>query len=84
MTALTQITQNFVSFHCMFDPDGGAWGTNTQKMLFASWTNAQNNRYAYVAWDRDLSPTTTVPAAWLDGPTVRAHIKPPGTAPLRS
>lgn len=62
MTALTQITQNWVSFTTMFDPDGGLNGTNTQKLLFSTWTNAQNNRYAYVAWDRDVSPTVTVPA----------------------
>jgi hypothetical protein len=72
MTALTQITQNFVSFHCMFDPDGGAWGTNAQKMLFATWNNSQNNRYAYVAHDRDASPTTTVPATTSFGALLQA------------
>lgn len=62
MTALTQLTQNWASFTTLFDPDGGLTGTNTQKLLFSSWNNAQNNRYVYVAWDRDLAPTTTMPA----------------------
>lgn len=62
MTALTQINQNWVSFHTLFDPDGGLVGTNTQKLLFSTWTNAQNNRYVYVQFDRDASPTQTVPA----------------------
>lgn len=62
MTALTQLTQNWASFTTLFDPDGGLTGTNTQKLLFSTWNNAQNNRYVYVAWDHDLSPTTAVPA----------------------
>ena len=31
-------------------------------MLFAEWTSQQNNRYFYVAWDTDITPTETVPA----------------------
>ena len=62
MTALTQLTQNWASFTTLFDPDGGLTGTNTQKLLFSTWNNAQNNRYVYVAWDHDLAPTTAVPA----------------------
>lgn len=62
MTALIQITQNWVGFTTLFDPDGGLPGVNTQKMLFATWNNAQNNRFAYVPWDRDAAPTVTVPA----------------------
>lgn len=60
MTALTKLTQNWVSFMTTFDPDNGAG--NTQKMAFATWTSQQNNRYLYAVWDPDQSPTTTVPA----------------------
>ncbi|MDS0801714.1 DUF3383 domain-containing protein [Burkholderia cenocepacia] len=60
MTAITKITQNWVSFMTAFDPDNGVG--NTQKMAFATWTSQQNNRYLYAVWDTDQSPTTTVPA----------------------
>jgi hypothetical protein len=40
-------TQNWVDFMTMWEPD------LTNKELFAVWTNAQNQRYAYVAWDTD-------------------------------
>ncbi|MDR8102450.1 DUF3383 domain-containing protein [Burkholderia cenocepacia] len=60
MTAITKITQNWVSFMTAFDPDNGTG--NAQKMAFATWTSQQNNRYLYAVWDTDQSPTTTVPA----------------------
>lgn len=60
MTGITQINQNWGSFTTTFDPDNGAG--NTVKLAFATWTNLQNNRYVYVAWDNDASPTTVVPA----------------------
>lgn len=60
MTALTRITQNWASFMTAFDPDNGSGNVN--KLAFAAWTSTQNNRYAYVAWDTDASPTVTVPA----------------------
>lgn len=55
MTALTQLTQNWVSFMHMFDPDAGTG--NTIKQEFMVWADAQNNRYAYVARDTDVTPT---------------------------
>lgn len=60
MNSLIAITQNWVAFTTSFDPDNGAG--NTAKLAFASWTNLQNNRYIYAAWDNDASPTATVPA----------------------
>jgi Protein of unknown function (DUF3383) len=73
MIALAQITQNWATFTTVFDPDAAVDpGGNTQKLAFAQWTNGQNNRYAYIAWDADASPTTTVPATasfgYLIGP----------------
>jgi len=55
MTGITQITQNWATFMTLFDPDGGVG--SVQKQAFANWNNTQNQRYAYVAWDLDISPT---------------------------
>lgn len=40
-------TQNWVAFMTLFEP------TLSNKENFAIWTNAQNQRYAYLAWDTD-------------------------------
>lgn len=40
-------TQNWVDFMTLWEPD------TANKVLFAEWTNAQNQRYAYIAWDTD-------------------------------
>jgi len=60
MNGIIAITTNWVTFFTNYDPDQGSG--NTDKMNFASWANSQGNRYAYVAWDQDATPTTTVPA----------------------
>lgn len=60
MTAITQVTQNWVTFMTAFDPDGGSG--NAQKLAFAQWTSQQNDQYAYVCWDTDITPTANVPA----------------------
>ncbi len=52
-------TTNWVTFMTMFDPDASG---STVKQAFAAWKNAQNNRYAYICWDLDITPTTTLPA----------------------
>lgn len=59
MTALTQVTQNWATFTTAFNPDASG---NANKLLFATWTGQQNNRYSYVCWDTDASPTVSVPA----------------------
>lgn len=40
-------TQNFVSFVTLWEP------TVSDKVNFAIWSNGQNNRYLYLAWDTD-------------------------------
>lgn len=60
MTALAAQVQNWASFMTTFDPDGGSG--NTVKLAFSSWTTLQLNRWIYVCWDTDASPTVTVPA----------------------
>jgi len=60
MASLVQITQNWAGYTTLFDPDGGSG--NTQKLAFANWTAAQNNRWLYVCNDNDATATNTVPA----------------------
>ncbi|WP_267550379.1 DUF3383 family protein [Rhizobium rhizogenes] len=55
MTQATQINQNWATFMTIFDPDDGSG--SVQKQAFASWNNSQNKRWAYVAWDTDITPT---------------------------
>ncbi len=70
MDSVKNITQNWCDFTTMFEPD------LTDKEEFAVWTNAQNQRYMYVAWDTDgqaVVPNSTscfgaiVKAAAYDG-----------------
>lgn len=60
MSALVVQNSNFVTFMTTFDPDGGSG--NDVKQAFAAWKNSQNNRFCYVCWDFDTTPTTTLPA----------------------
>lgn len=57
MANITNVTQNWASFTTAFDPDNGSG--NTQKRAFAAWVNSTDDRYVYVAWDTDASPTTS-------------------------
>lgn len=47
MDAVKAKTQNWVDFMTMWEP------ITADKTAFAVWTNAQNQRYVYVAWDTD-------------------------------
>lgn len=60
MNALIGVNKNWVTFMTDFDPDAGSG--NTQKQAFAAWKNTQNNRFGYVCWDTDITPTQNVPA----------------------
>ena len=60
MAAIVAQTQNWATFQTLFDPDGGSG--NTQKQLFAAWVNSTANRYAYLAWDNDITPTESTAA----------------------
>jgi Protein of unknown function (DUF3383) len=61
MNGLTAVTQNWATFWTVFDPDGGSG--NQQKQLFSAWTNGTQNRYCYVAWDTDVTPTESEQAS---------------------
>lgn len=51
MNAITQLTQNWACFMTDWEP------ALADKMAFAAWSNAQNQRYAYVCWDSDITVT---------------------------
>lgn len=59
LTGVLAITQNWVTYMTLFDPDGGVGNAN--KQAFAEWKNPLNNRFGYVCWDTDIVPTETVP-----------------------
>lgn len=59
MDGLLPVNRDWATFMTTFDPDASG---NANKLLFAAWTSAQEDLYAYVCWDNDLSPSTTVPA----------------------
>ena len=70
MNAMIAVNANWASFSTMFDPDVSG---NTNKMAFAAWKNTQNNRFAYVAWDLDQTPTNSLPAAASMGALLDAN-----------
>ena len=60
MTNVVSLSQNWATFTTVIDPDAGA--RTDQKLAFAIWVNGQNNRYAYVESDTDLSATLSASA----------------------
>jgi hypothetical protein len=52
MNSVVNISQNWVSFMTDYNPD--AYG-NAVRQQFASWANSTIDRYAYLAWDPDVT-----------------------------
>ena len=65
MASVTVQTQNWGTFTTLFNPDA-VIGVNTNKLAFAAWTSGTDDRYAYIGWDVDTSPTvsTSAPASF--------------------
>jgi hypothetical protein len=80
MTNLANISQNWASFMTSFNPDASG---NANKQLFAAWTNGSGNRYVYVAWDTDASPTTSANATGSLGNILKTS-NSSGTFPIYS
>lgn len=59
MDSIVAQDKDWVAFMTLFDPDETG---NDNKVALATWTGLQNNRYAYIAWDTDDSPTTSADA----------------------
>lgn len=60
MAQITNITTNWAQFTTSFDPDAGSG--NALKLAFATWVETTGSRYAYVAWDTDVTPTQSTAA----------------------
>lgn len=62
MNGLVAAQQNWATFMNVTDPDAGSLPP-TNKLAFANWTStaspAGKERFAYIAWDSDLGPTTS-------------------------
>ncbi len=73
MNTLIQVTANWVTFMTAFDPDFGAG--NTVKQAFAAWKNTAlgGNRFCYVCWDTDITPSLSVPASTSLGNILEAN-----------
>jgi hypothetical protein len=61
MNNVIRQTTNWATFFLNFDVDNGVGNTN--KQAFGLWTSGQNNRYAYLAGDADVTPTLSIPAS---------------------
>ena len=79
MAAIVAITTNWATFQTLFDPDAGSG--NAQKLLFAAWVNSTNNRYAYLAWDTDITPTQSASATTSLGYILNG-LNSSGTVPI--
>jgi len=73
-------TQNWVSFATAFNPDPSG---NANKLLFAEWANDAGNRYAYIVWDSDITPTQSSSATSSLGNILKAA-NSSGIAPIYS
>jgi hypothetical protein len=81
MNQILTLNQDFATFMTIFNPDVSG---NTNKLAFSAWANGQNNRYMYVAWDNDASPTTQNPATSSLGYLVNTTYDYSGTAVVYS
>jgi hypothetical protein len=72
MPAIIAQTTNWATFTTLTDPDAG-YG-NTQKQAFAAWNTATGPyEFAYVAWDTDITPTTSAAATASLGAILAAN-----------
>jgi hypothetical protein len=76
MAAITAQTQNFASFATVFEP------STADKVAFATWNNAQGNRYLYAMWDTDVTVTLPAPTASAGYLIHAANLS--GTCPIYS
>jgi hypothetical protein len=70
MNGIVAVTQNWVTFGTNFNPDSTG---NANKLLFSQWASNQNNRYAYVCWDTDITPTQSNAAMTSLGYLIKAQ-----------
>lgn len=75
MNTIVAVNQNWVTFLLVTDPDAGGEPA-TVKLQFAAWVSTQspagNERFCFLGWDADLTPSTSNPAAGSFGAAVAA------------
>lgn len=59
MDGIVAVTQNWVSFMTIFDPDVSGYAN---KLAFAAWANDQGDVFTYVGWDPSLTAQQSAPA----------------------
>lgn len=64
---ILEATQNWATFTTIFEPDTAG------KLAFAAWVQTTNNRFAYVAWDSDITPTEGAAPASFGAQVVAAE-----------
>ena len=74
MNMVKGITQNWGAFMTATEP------SLADKLAFATWTNNQNNRFAYVAWDTDLGATVAGNSACFGAQVTASDYS--GTVPI--
>ena len=74
MNSVVANTQNWVDFMTMWEPNLAS------KEAFAVWTNAQNQRYAYIAWDTDAQ--AVVNGSMVSFGAVAKYLKYDGIVPV--
>lgn len=72
--SITAVTLNWAQFMTTWEP------LIADKLLFAAWVNAQNNRFIYVEWDTDILATQANNTTTL-GPQLNA-LNSSGTVPI--
>lgn len=78
MSALVAVNANWATFMTIQDPDVSGFAN---KLAFSAWTASMNDRFGYVAWDTDASPTNTLPATASFGYAVE-QAEYSGTCPV--
>lgn len=73
MNGVTAVTQNWATFTTVWEP------LLADKLLFADWVNAQTQRYTYVCWDTDVTPTQSLNATGSFGRLTASY---EGVAPV--
>lgn len=77
MNNIIAVTQNWATFYTLFDPDDGSG--NAQKQLFSAWVNGTTDRFCYICWDSDITPTESNNAATCMGQLLRDASNSSGT-----
>lgn len=71
MAAQTLINQNWATFQFGFNLDSA--GGNANRLAAAQWASTTNNRYVFICWDTDASPTTQSTASSSLGQLIAAN-----------